>query len=128
VANGSSVTVLRHTLDIYGTELYLVTTKRDWATLRRRLTFLEEPPRAAGQATFALWEPKGSGVTESHLVVWIDPSANDEDMDLIETAAHEATHGVQQIFEWIGHDVKGVDEPSAYLIGWLTRWIVAGVR
>lgn len=121
--------VKRHTLDIYDTELYLVTNRRDWATLRRRLSFLDKVPESAGLASFATWQPKGGGITISHLVLWIDKAAHHEDdLDLINTAAHEASHGVGQLFEWIGHEVKGTDEPSAYLVGWLTRWIIEGTR
>lgn len=124
----TAVTVRRHTLDIYGTELYLATNRRDWATLRRRLDFLDRRAESAGLASFATFVPNDGSVTQSHLAIWIDKAAHRSDLELIETAAHEASHGVTALFDWIGHDVKGSDEPSAYLIGWLTRWIVEGVR
>lgn len=119
---------IRHTLDIYGTELYLVTNRRDWATLRRRLSYLDKAPASAGLAAFAAFEPKNGSITTSHLALWIDVAAHRSDLDLIDTAAHEASHAAGQIFEWINHDVRGTDEPSAYLVGWLTRWIIEGVR
>lgn len=120
--------IRRHTLDIYGTELYLATNRRDWATLRRRLAFLDKVPDSAGRACWAIHLPNDGSVTTSHLALWVDKAAHRTDLDLIATAAHEAAHGVAQLFEWIGHEVKGTDEPSAYLVGWLTRWIVEGVR
>lgn len=119
--------IRRHTLDIYGTELYLATNRRDWATLRRRLNFLDKA-ESAGLACFATWVPKDGSVTTSHLALWIDKAAHKTDLDLIETASHEAAHGVAQIFDWIGHEVRGSDEPSAYFVGWLTRWIIEGVQ
>ena len=120
--------IKRHALDIYGTELYLATNRRDWATLRRRLDFLDKTPDAAGRSCFATFVPNDGSVTQSHLALWIDAAAHRSDFELIETAAHEASHGTAQIFEWIDHEIKGSDEPSAYLVGWLTRWIVEGVR
>ncbi len=120
--------IRRHTLDIYGTELYLVTNRRDWATLRRRLSFLDKAPDSAGRACFALFEPKSGGITTSHLAIWIDKAAHKTDLDIIDTAAHEASHGASDIFDWIGHETGASDEPCAYLVGWLTRWIVEGVR
>ena len=32
---------------------------------------------------------------------------------------HELLHAVQMIMEWVGHEIKGADEPSAYLLGYL---------
>lgn len=120
------VTVRRHTLDIYGTEIQMATNRRDWATLRRQAPFAEAKPNSAGLACFAVFEPNdGSGIT-SHLAIWIDKAAHRSDLELIETCAHEAAHGVAQVFDWIGHEVKGSDEPSAYFVGWLTRWLCEG--
>ena len=123
-----ALAVKRHTLDIYGTELYLATNRRDWATLRRRLTFLDKRAESAGLASFATFVPNDGSVTQSHLAIWIDKAAHKTNLDLIETASHEALHGATALFDWIGHEVKASDEPSAYLVGWLTRWIVEGVQ
>lgn len=115
-----------HVLDIYGVHLHLATTKREWATLRRRLTFLDKTPTTLGLASFACWEPRGAGKSVPHLVVWINVADHEGDqLELIDTCAHEAAHGVSGIFDWVGHNQAG-DEPHAYLIGWLTRWIYEG--
>lgn len=112
-----------HVLDVYGVHIYLATTKREWSTLRRKLSFLDGPaPSAMGQASWALWQPK-VGKSIPHLVFWLNLAAHQGDqVELVDTCAHEAVHGASNIFDWIGHQVAG-DEPHAYLVGWLTRWL-----
>lgn len=62
--------IRRHTLDAYGTELYLVTNGREWKKLRKDLGFLDKgKPQSAGLSSFAIFEPRGGGVAESHLAV-----------------------------------------------------------
>jgi hypothetical protein len=119
------VSVAHHTLDVYGAELHLATTKRDWATLRRRLDFLDKAaPAAAGFAQFATFHPKGTGLVVPHLVLFVDVKAHATQLELIDTCAHEASHAAGQLLDHIGHDIRGTDEPHAYLVGWLTRWLV----
>lgn len=80
-------------------------------------------PTSMGLATFACWEPKGAGKAVPHLVLWIDVANHaDDHLELVDTCAHEATRGASNILDWIGHHKAG-DEPHAYLIGWLTRWM-----
>lgn len=49
--------------------------------------------------------------------------------DILEPGHERHTHdgcASAQILVWTGHDVRGdggTDEPSAYLSGWLTRWL-----
>jgi hypothetical protein len=122
------VAVHSHVLDVYGVHLHLATNRRDWATLRRRFDFLPKSPDAIGLTQFAIWHPKRGGPHVPHLVIWID-IANLEPIDLVDTAAHEAAHGAGQILQYLGHDFRGedgTDEPHAYLVGWLTRWIFQG--
>jgi hypothetical protein len=121
------VSVAHHTLDIYGAEIHLATTKRDWTTLRRRFKFLDDAPESAGLSQFATFHPKGGGITVPHLVLWLDLKAHQTRLDLIDTCAHEAAHAAGQLFEHIGHDIRGTDEPHAYLVGWLTRWMLEQV-
>ena len=117
-----------HTLDVYGTELALATDRRAWATMRRHLDFLDKrPPESAGFAQFATWIPDNGGLTKNHVALWIDVDAHHTTLDLIDTAAHEASHATAQILDYIGHEVKGTDEPSAHLVGWLTRWMLDGL-
>ena len=113
-----------HQLDIYGVELSLATNKRQWSILRRRLSFVsKKAPQSVGLSHFACWEPK-AGIPVPVLVFWIDLAALAGDAAaLVDTCAHEASHGANQILGWIGHDIRGTDEPHAYLTGWLTRWI-----
>jgi hypothetical protein len=121
------VSVSHHTLDVYGAEIHLATTRRDWATLRRRLNFLDGVPEAAGMSTFATFHPKGGGLTVPHLVLWLDLKAHKTKLELVDTCAHEASHAAGQLLDHIGHDIRGTDEPHAYLVGWLTRWLLEQV-
>ncbi|WP_426243715.1 hypothetical protein [Nocardioides sp. LHG3406-4] len=107
-----------HLLDIYGVELHLATTRRDWAGLRRSFDFLDRdtPKESFGHTTYAT---RRGG--ERHLIFWID--ATRVGGDLVDTCAHEASHGAGRILECVGHRVPGTDEPHAYLVGWLTRWL-----
>jgi hypothetical protein len=82
--------VRTHHLDIYGVDVHLATSRRDWSTLRRRFDFLER---------------------------------DDTDRYLVGTCAHEASHAAGRILASIGHTVDETDEPHAYLVEWLARWL-----
>ena len=112
------------TLTPYGVQLHFASTKREWATLRRKLDFLCKTPDSAGLTEWALWVPKGSGITTPHLAIYVDLAGHTDPLDLIETCAHEAAHGAGHVLDWIGHEYGGSDEPHAYLVGWLTRWLM----
>ena len=115
-----------HVLDIYGVHLHLATTKPEWKKLRRTLTWLDKTPDYMGLTSFAVWEPKKTkGPSVPHLVVWVDVERH-EPFDLVDTIAHEASHGAGRILSWVGHNFDGTDEPHAYLVGWLSRWIYEG--
>ncbi len=116
----------RRTLDIYGVNLHLATTERDWKWLRRHLPYVKEMPDSAGHSHFAVWEPNNDGLPLPVLALWIRDELNEDPAELIDTCAHEAAHAAGQILSWIGHDFRGdggVDEPHAYLVGWLTKWL-----
>ena len=118
-----------HTLDVYGTELHLATTRREWKKLAKTYRVLDDwtPEReTAGQvSTFAL-TPK-RGLAQLVVVIWINVKQHGNDTGaLIDTLAHEASHAAGRILEHTGHTVPGTDEPHAYLCGWLTRWVYEG--
>ena len=115
-----------HILDIYGVHLHLATTQREWSTLRRKQTWLVKKPNASGLACFATFHPKKPGPVVPHLALWVDVALCADPLELVEICSHEAAHGAAQILEWVGHEIKGSDEPSAYLVGWLTRWMHDG--
>ena len=120
-----------HTLDIYGVDLHLATTKREWNKLRKRLTYLEGVPDSAGLTHFATWEPTDRTHAIPVVTFWIRDEVTSDSLQLIETCAHEAAHAATHILGWVGHDVRGddgKDEPSAYLAGWLTRWIWVNIK
>ncbi|KAB2806985.1 hypothetical protein F9L07_28545 [Pimelobacter simplex] len=117
---------ITHQLDIYGVHLHLATDRRQWSTLRRKLTFLDKTVDHLGLTTFATWVPNKPGASIPYLVFWIDLAAHATDADLINTLAHEASHGAGQVLDWVSHKVPGTDEPHAYLVGWLTEWLWTG--
>lgn len=120
------MTKAQHTLDVYGVDLHLATTARDWKKLRRRLTYLEDVPDSAGLTHFAVWDPADGSQSVPVATFWIRDALIADPLQLVETCAHEATHAAAHVLTWAGHDIRGDDghdEPSAYLAGWLTRWI-----
>lgn len=115
-----------HTLDIYGVDIHLATTEREWKKLRKRLTYLDDTPNAAGFTHFAIWEPSDHTSPVPVVAFWIRNELTTDPLQLVETCAHEAVHAATHILAWAGHDIRGDDgndEPTAYLAGWLTRWI-----
>lgn len=115
-----------HVLDVYGAHIHLATDRRAWATLRRRYSgMVDTVPESAGWCRIATFHPKGGGITELHLVLWVDVAAHHaQPGELLDTCAHEATHAALALMDHIGHDPRGsADEPIAYLVGWLTRWM-----
>lgn len=114
--------VQHHRIEIYGVDVHLATTRRDWATLRRRFDFLDRdtPSEAMGYTVYAT-RRQGS---QRHLVFWVDGTRTGA--ELVNTIAHEASHGAGRILECIGHTVPATDEPHAYLVGWLSGWIYEG--
>lgn len=115
------MTVRRHTLDVYGTQLWLATTPADWRTIRRRFADLDEDPGAAGLSHLVEGTP-------ASVVLWVDVANHPTRLDLIDTVAHEATHAASQILDSIGHTLIAQDEPHAYLVGWLVRWMLLGLE
>lgn len=113
-----------HRLDIYGTALFLASTKKDWKKLAKRVTFVgKQAPEASGQVSSAAWIPDKRGNSIHTVVIWIDAKNHTDPGELIDTCAHEASHAAGRIVEHIGHMMPATDEPHAYLCGWLTRWI-----
>lgn len=115
---------VEHRLDIYGTALFLATTKKQWRALRKQVTFLDKTaPEAAGQVSSAVWTPNKHGAAIHTVVIWVDTKNHTEPGELIDTCAHEASHAAGRIADHIGHNVPATDEPHAYLCGWIARWI-----
>lgn len=113
-----------HTLDIYGADLYLGTSAKDWKKLRKRgLPVDENAPEAAGLSQFATFHPDDGGLTKPVVILWLDLAAHRTVGDLVDTIAHEAAHAAGQLLEHVGHTPRGTDEPMAYLVGWLARWM-----
>lgn len=112
-----------HRLDLYGIDLFLATNRRDWNKLQGFLRFLDDVPESAGMAEFAVYTPE-SGPPRMVGVLWIDMKQHDTESILVNTCAHEATHLATQLNDHIGHRPNSVvDEPTAYLVGWVTEWL-----
>ncbi len=113
-----------HRLDIYDAQIYLATDKRQWQALSRRASFIAgKAPDSAGLAHFATWHPNDGGMTLPVIVLWVNLAQHRTLADLADTIAHEASHAAGQLLHHIGHQAGAVDEPHAYLVGWLTRWM-----
>ena len=118
------MTYKSHRLDVYNTGLFLATTRKQWKQLAKKCKLIEaDVPDCAGQVSSGVWQPKTRGLAEHHVVVWINVKQHGDQGELLDTCAHEASHAAGRILEHIGHPVPATDEPHAYLVGWLTRWI-----
>lgn len=112
-----------HQLDIYGTWLHLATDRKAWRKHRKLLPSLDkEPPEAAGAVMLTLHHPPDA-TTVTHLTIWLDLDAHTASGDLIDTAAHEATHAATALLDHISQAYDANSEALAYLVGWITCWI-----
>jgi hypothetical protein len=119
-----------HTLDIYGTDLHLATTKAGWRRLAKRVkgATSKTPPEDLGSSTFATRHPANGGPVRPTLILWVHATRHDTTAGLVDTIAHEAAHAASHLMEYVGHDNRGTDEPSAYLTGWLAGWMWDRIR
>jgi hypothetical protein len=121
------MTTATHHLDIYEVELHLVTTKREWKKLSKALSFMDAAaPESLAQSHFTVFRSNRSIPPQPINVFWLDLQHHDTVATLIDSCAHEASHAAGAILAWTGHDIRGdrgIDEPHAYLVGWLTRWL-----
>ncbi len=126
------MTYATHKMDVYDVELQLATTPKSWKKARKRFSYLAKNiPTAAGTTHFAVWEPADGGVPTPVVTFWIRDALNGDASELINTCAHEATHAATHILTWMGHHIgcdDARDEPTAYLIGWLTAWLYDHAR
>lgn len=112
-----------HRLDIYDACVYLAISKREWRALAKRGLPLEDVPEAAGLSQFATFHPSDGRTCIPVIVLWLDLAAHRSAAEVVNTIAHEATHAASQLLDHVGHDCRAVDEPHAYLAGWLASWM-----
>jgi hypothetical protein len=113
-----------HTLDIYGVEVFAVSTRKGWRQLRKTVPFIsKKPPVDAGLTEWGTWHPE-QGASRGCLVLWVDVDHHHDRTNLIDTCAHEAHHGTARLLGWAGVDDS---EASAWLAGWLTGWLFESV-
>lgn len=118
-------TYTAHRLDIYDTELYVTTTKRGWANIRRLVPFGELDATAGGQTHSGQWQPDNGAPNENAIGIYINPNHKTPGEHL-NTCAHEATHAAEKILTDAATEPAG--EPLAYLVGWITRWLWENTR
>lgn len=108
---------IEHTLDIYGVTLYQARNGREWAAIRKsREPQLGESPKCAGMT-----EMHTSNDGSMTFTVYVRPT--DDPREVINTCAHEAAHVAGQILDAANAEYDGLNEPFAYLVGWITQWL-----
>lgn len=118
-----------YTLELYRATLHVAVDDHGWELCRQDNPGLADYSRGApaGSTTFSLWLPAKRGPSSPHMWVYVDVAGHDDALEMVNTAAHEATHAGMDLLEHIEHHGRGAggDEPTAYLIGWLTMHIMA---
>lgn len=117
-----------HTLDIYEVDLHLAWTPKMWD---RILTdtgipsgLLEGGPGSGARATTSFCNPDDHP-HEPHLVFWFsEQHLRADSVQVMIDIAHEATHGAAMVLDHVGQEYDGESEALAYLVGWLTGWVV----
>jgi hypothetical protein len=108
----------------YGAELHLATTERQWATLAARFELDEDDNNGVGTTTLVLDREK----FVPHLVVWLDVATiGDDALGMVTTCAHEAAHVAGMLLDHVRESYDGASEAFAYLVGWVTRWLIEAV-
>jgi hypothetical protein len=116
-----------HVLDVYDAELHLATTPRQWDALVRRFDGGLEPDDCNGVGTTTLVLDREKYVP--HLIVWIDAATiGDNALGMVTTCAHEAAHVATMLLDHVRESYDGESEALAYLVGWVTRWLIEGVE
>lgn len=114
-------------LDIYDVHLHLATSRRDWATLRRRYPKLKAAHPDEFGSTNRFTQANAHGPRMAHVAVFLDiPAHHGDHAALLDTCAHEATHAALGILDTKGVDYDKDSEPLACLLAWLTCWLYEG--
>lgn len=113
-----------HFLEVYGLHLHLATDVKAWRKLNKRVSdsLHTKKPDASGLVEIGTFTTQ-RGMHMPHVYIFINVGAHEDIEGLVDTIAHEASHAAGAIAEHIGHPIAPVDEPVAYLVGWITRWL-----
>ena len=111
-------------LELYKLTLRVTTQPEAWDQMVEGLDRDEENPVEDQVFGRTFGAPNGTGIT---VAVFIADCTDDPD-DLVLQVAHEAVHAAGFLYEIIGAEQNGLDEPYAYLVGWLTRKIMSVVH
>lgn len=116
---------LHHRLDVYGTELHAAFGSRAWAALRRRNPDL---PRFSGLGLTHDSLEAATGVQHVWVLIDLAQPVHADPGQRADTVAHEASHVAAAIFARNGIPIGSpVDEPFAYLVGWVAGWLWRGL-
>jgi hypothetical protein len=117
-------------LDPYGIELHLATSVKSWRQLRRDLPELTAPKNPGGGGATVWTADRRQPIDVGHCLVFINVKSYRRrgGNDLAETCAHEAAHVVLFLFDHINTDPVHAHEPFAYMVGWVTTWLMERVR
>lgn len=97
---------------LFMSALWVASDKKQWRVLRESFKDLAK-------------KPKGMGVTCErgdedgwHVIIYVAQGKHDNEIDLIDTVAHEANHAASDILKQVG-EKKRTREVEAYLTGWI---------
>ena len=111
-------------LDLYGTNLRVSTQPEAWPSMLEGLEVIEE----AKEIHEAIGQTFGArNGTEYTIAVYVS-DVFDDPIDQALVVAHEATHAAGFLYDFLGADQNGLDEPFAYLVGWMTQKIMLTLR
>lgn len=110
---------IHHLLDVFETELHVAYDAKAWERLRRNAKGL---PKAAGLGWGLTHHDERNGV--EHLSIWVDVGRHANDLSLLNTIVHEATHAAAFICKshGISHDASET-ESIAWLTAWIAEWL-----
>lgn len=113
--------VYKKKLDIYPVTIGIMTNEQEYVKFTaQNKVLLDLPPEREGAppAATTTYLP-----AQYLIVVWLDTDIEDA-LTRVMIAAHEAAHVADYIFDLIGESTDDVDEPYAYLVGYVTRLLM----
>lgn len=108
----------------YGIDLHLATSMKSWRRLRKQLPELNIPKRPGGGGATVWTADRRQSIDVGHALVFIDVKGyrRREPFALERTCAHEAAHVAVFLHAHFNTTVEG--EPFAYMVDWLTGWLL----
>ncbi|SDD41625.1 hypothetical protein [Auraticoccus monumenti] len=111
------MTAVHHKLDVYGADLYLCRSVKEWRKLRRTVDSLGDDPTSQGATSIDVNPTNG----EYAVTIYVHPGLTDE-AERVECVAHEAAHAARMILDHVGETGR-TWETEPYLVGWIAGWV-----